>query len=555
MTKIAFLHPELRIGGAERLVIDAAQGLQKEGYKIEMFTSHLDKKNCYKEVRDGTLAVHKYGSWIPRQIFGKFQTFLAIIRAIYLSIIVVFSSWFSKKKRFDFYFCDQVSVYIPLLRLTGKKIIFYCHFPDLLLTQSRDGIFKKIYRFPLDLLEKICIKFAHVILVNSKFTKSKFQEVFTSSKKIPQVLYPSINLKAYESKKLNENQNEKNQNEKNQNEKIQNLKSKIPKNAKVVLSINRFERKKNITLALNAFSLVQQKKEQEKINQDFMLIIAGGFDKKIKENVEYLKELEELAEKNGIKESILFVPSFTEEERSFLLSRSCCVVYTPSNEHFGIVPLEAMFAGCPVVGVNSGGPLETIIDGETGFLSQPDPKDFSQKLWKILTDDDLRNQMKSKGPDHVRQNFSLEIFSQKLSNIIKDMIQNQKSEKKKKQKHINQKFKIPNIKKIPYKNVVSFCSRKLNLEENQIYFLNQNIPIKEKEIFYESINEIESSIFFPDKTILLSLIILQLRVKLSNFNPYPYGYFDKKDDYDIFPKLFQKFKYFCNDSNFNSNRI
>ncbi|KAJ5080030.1 hypothetical protein M0811_14238 [Anaeramoeba ignava] len=56
-------------------------------------------------------------------------------------------------------------------------------------------------------------------------------------------------------------------------------------------------------------------------------------------------------------------------------------------------------------------------------------------------------------------------------------------------RHINQKFKIPNIKTISYKNAVSFCSRKLNLEENQIYFLNQNIPIKEKEIFYESINE------------------------------------------------------------------
>ena len=44
------------------------------------------------------------------------------------------------------------------------------------------------------------------------------------------------------------------------------------------------------------------------------------------------------------------------------------------NEHFGIVPLEAMLAGRPVLACNSGGPVESIIHGVTGYLCAPIPQ-------------------------------------------------------------------------------------------------------------------------------------------------------------------------------------
>lgn len=44
------------------------------------------------------------------------------------------------------------------------------------------------------------------------------------------------------------------------------------------------------------------------------------------------------------------------------------LLYTPDREHFGIVPLEAMYQQCPVIAVNSGGPKETILHGLTGYL-------------------------------------------------------------------------------------------------------------------------------------------------------------------------------------------
>lgn len=50
---LVFFHPDLGIGGAERLVIDAAVGLQNRGHRVIIFTSHCDPKHCFDEARDG----------------------------------------------------------------------------------------------------------------------------------------------------------------------------------------------------------------------------------------------------------------------------------------------------------------------------------------------------------------------------------------------------------------------------------------------------------------------------------------------------------------------
>jgi len=50
---IVFVHPDLGIGGAERLVIDAAVGLQSLGHKVTVLTSYRDTNHCFEEARDG----------------------------------------------------------------------------------------------------------------------------------------------------------------------------------------------------------------------------------------------------------------------------------------------------------------------------------------------------------------------------------------------------------------------------------------------------------------------------------------------------------------------
>jgi alpha-1,3/alpha-1,6-mannosyltransferase len=50
---VVFFHPDLGIGGAERLVVDAAVGLQLRGHRVVVFTNHCDPAHCFDECRDG----------------------------------------------------------------------------------------------------------------------------------------------------------------------------------------------------------------------------------------------------------------------------------------------------------------------------------------------------------------------------------------------------------------------------------------------------------------------------------------------------------------------
>lgn len=150
MVAIAFIHPDLGIGGAERFIVDAAVALKSKGHRIHIFTSHHDASHCFPETINGTLNVTSVGDWLPRHLFGRLHALFAYIRMIYVAFYLVFASGFSP----DVIFCDQVSACIPVLKLRRQsKVMFYCHFPDLLLTK-RKSFLKALYRKPLDWLEE-----------------------------------------------------------------------------------------------------------------------------------------------------------------------------------------------------------------------------------------------------------------------------------------------------------------------------------------------------------------------------------------------------------------
>jgi glycosyltransferase involved in cell wall biosynthesis len=97
-------------------------------------------------------------------------------------------------------------------------------------------------------------------------------------------------------------------------------------------------------------------------------------------------------------------------------------VYTPDNEHFGLVPVEAMAAGRPVVAVNSGGPLETVWHERTGLLCRPTPQAFAAALVRLVTDPVAAERMGQAGRLHVAKHFSLAAFNTRLEAIIQELV-------------------------------------------------------------------------------------------------------------------------------------
>lgn len=146
--------------------------------------------------------------------------------------------------------------------------------------------------------------------------------------------------------------------------------------------------------------------------------MAGGFDPINLENMEHYIELTDLAAELDIEDKVTFMKSPKDDEKVSLLFNCKALVYTPSNEHFGIVPLEAMYFKKPVIAVNSGGPTETVVNDVTGFLCEPTSKSFSKAMSKLMMNPELGEKLGEAGFKRFESKFSFEAFTEQLDGIL-----------------------------------------------------------------------------------------------------------------------------------------
>jgi hypothetical protein len=96
--------------------------------------------------------------------------------------------------------------------------------------------------------------------------------------------------------------------------------------ASVLLSINRFERKKGLPLALQCLAELRRGRRPA---APLHLVLAGGYDPRLAENVEHLAELRAQADALGVSDAVTFLPSFGDEQKAALLAAATLVLYTP----------------------------------------------------------------------------------------------------------------------------------------------------------------------------------------------------------------------------------
>ena len=152
------------------------------------------------------------------------------------------------------------------------------------------------------------------------------------------------------------------------------------------------------------------------------LIMAGGYDERVTENKEYYQELKCLCEKLGISDDVTFLRSFSDAQKLTLLHYCSCLLYTPDKEHFGIVPIESMYMRCPVIACSSGGPLETVVDGKTGFLREGWPDQFAEAMEKFIDNIKLSKTLGDNGRTHVEQKFSFNTFTNQLEAVVTELL-------------------------------------------------------------------------------------------------------------------------------------
>lgn len=152
------------------------------------------------------------------------------------------------------------------------------------------------------------------------------------------------------------------------------------------------------------------------------LIMAGGYDERVTENKEHYLELRALSDSLGLQEHVTFLRSFSDADKRALLSTATSLLYTPDREHFGIVPVEAMYMKCPVIAVNSGGPLETVQNDHTGYLCEQTADAFSEAMMKFVTDPSLKITLGDAGKARMVKLFSFQAYRHQLNSIVSSMI-------------------------------------------------------------------------------------------------------------------------------------
>lgn len=108
-----------------------------------------------------------------------------------------------------------------------------------------------------------------------------------------------------------------------------------------------------------------------------------------------------------------------------LMAASDVVVCSSLFESFGMVPVEAMACEVPVVSTNVGGPAETIVDGETGFLVEPGcPEALAERVLRLLANPDESRAFGRAGRSRVIARLSVERYAEAMTAVFSSVAAN-----------------------------------------------------------------------------------------------------------------------------------
>jgi glycosyltransferase involved in cell wall biosynthesis len=116
---------------------------------------------------------------------------------------------------------------------------------------------------------------------------------------------------------------------------------------------------------------------------------------------------------------VMFVANPSDAELGALYARCCALIFPSLNEDWGIVPLEAMAHGKPVLAVNRGGPVESVVDGETGYLLEPTPAAFARAMTSLAAASGLAERLGRQAAERAKR-YSWDRFVKRLDDYFED---------------------------------------------------------------------------------------------------------------------------------------
>ncbi|KFD40800.1 glycosyl transferase family 1 [Peptococcaceae bacterium SCADC1_2_3] len=357
--------PPKWLAGTEIATHNIARHLAMRGHEVHVITS-LDK-GLPKESFEQGFYVHRVG-WQKVRFVG--------VISFWLKIVLVLN-----KIKPSIVHSQSISMGMPgfLIKKLFKK-------PYLVWGQGTDVYFPGLFMRPLS---KLVLRNTDAAIALTEDMKEKMQKICNREFV---VISNGINLERFDDL-LGD---------------ALRYKLQASSDERLVIFVGRFRPEKGVRYLIEAMKIIRQK------SRSIRLILGGEGPEE--------EDLKRLIEQLNLGDCVDFLGQIPNEDVSRYMVAAHVFVLPSLSEGFGIVNLEAMASGLPIVASKVGGLPEIIEDGENGFLVEPrSPKQIADKVLLLLADDELRERI-SKNNKEKAKNYSWTSIIEKLEKVYQNCL-------------------------------------------------------------------------------------------------------------------------------------
>lgn len=387
--RIAIFH-DLPSGGAKRTLYEAARRLCQH-HTLDVFSlSTADAAFCSLSPFANSETVYPFSPGrLLKSPFGRINQFvrwLDLLRLDRLSRRIA--------KEIDAGNYDVVYVQPcmwtqapPVLLYLKTPTVYYCHeaprhlYETSVLQRNPTGVRRlldavdpliRLYRGAARRIDRRAVRASGRVLVNSAFTEGQVERIYGIN---PAILYQGVDTDVF-------------------------MPGGRQGKETFILSVGAIQPHKGFDFVIESLSCLERSVRPG-------LHLIGNMS-----SPAYLQALQESANEKGVDlhlELNVDMETLVQQYRDALF-----IVYAPYNEPFGLVPLEAMACGRPVVGVREGGVIETVVHERTGLLTDRDPHQFAAAIRSLLENEARREAYGRDARAYVEDKWSWDQSIRKL---------------------------------------------------------------------------------------------------------------------------------------------
>jgi glycosyltransferase involved in cell wall biosynthesis len=257
----------------------------------------------------------------------------------------------------------------------------------------------RLSQFPMRYLsqvEKEAAKHATLVVTVSRYSSEKIVEFYNVDSAKIRVVPNGVDLEKFQPRKSSET-----------------VKQKIGvKGKQCALFVGRLVPRKGLHFLIEAATRVVEENKEIR----FVVVGDGPLRNRL---ISYAKEL-------GIQDYFAFLGEVPDEMLAAFYNCADLFVLPSTQEGQGLALLEAQASGKPVIAFNAGAISETMVQGKTGLLTQPNKDELAQAILKLLSDSSLRENMGDSGRKFVSENFSWNSCAERMFNVYNEAIERSK---------------------------------------------------------------------------------------------------------------------------------